>query len=162
MWLLVSQKPTFFQFFAETYILRFYSKRVGRQQWTSFDRLGCAPKGFKIIKRHDQELPLDLKLGDLILVKRASSSGGSSLGYYHAGVCCCDVVKDIIHFTPKPHKCPTQSLVGHGEVGKLDLEVFCEDDQFVVYRKENGIPELRSLQLRLSSLKEKQNEVTEF
>ncbi|KAF7707891.1 hypothetical protein HF521_016948 [Silurus meridionalis] len=101
--------------------------------------LGCAPKGFKIIKRHDQELPLDLKLGDLILVKRASSSGGSSLGYYHAGVCCCDVVKDIIHFTPKPHKCPTQSLVGHGEVGKLDLEVFCEDDQFVVYRKENGI-----------------------
>ncbi|KAI5105877.1 general transcription factor II-I repeat domain-containing protein 2-like [Silurus meridionalis] len=34
----------------------------------------------------------------------------------------------------------SQSLVGHGEVGKLDLEVFCEDDKFVVYRKENGIP----------------------
>ncbi|KAF7708214.1 hypothetical protein HF521_017271 [Silurus meridionalis] len=87
-----------------------------------------------------QELTLDLKLGDLFLVKRGSRCGGSSLGYHHAGVYCCEVVQEIINFTSKQQTFSSQSLVGHGEVGKLDLEVFCEDDKFVVYRKENGIP----------------------
>ncbi|XP_060726740.1 uncharacterized protein LOC132846168 isoform X1 [Tachysurus vachellii] len=54
--------------------------------------LGFAPEGFSTVTDAPRQ-------GDLYMVKCGSSSDGSGLGYYHAGVYCSEEDEEIIHFT---------------------------------------------------------------
>ncbi|XP_060726742.1 uncharacterized protein LOC132846168 isoform X2 [Tachysurus vachellii] len=98
--------------------------------------LGFAPEGFSTVTDAPRQ-------GDLYMVKCGSSSDGSGLGYYHAGVYCSEEDEEIIHFTNSSLRSSfslSNSSSGPGIISKVHVKNFLGEYKFAIYRKNEGIP----------------------
>ncbi|KAF5902320.1 uncharacterized protein DAT39_007932, partial [Clarias magur] len=131
--------------------------------------IGCAPDGFTVVKSSDEKYTGNAKLGDLFMVKCGSSGEGASLGYYHAGVYCSEEEQEIIHFTftssqknSSRSKASSKSCSGEGVVSKLNVNVFCGQSRFAIYRKIEGVPQSFKNDVRQAMMKTPQYNLSEY